>query len=397
MALSYEIATSDDVDELCELDSRSFGFRMDAKEIDFIRDNFDLSRFVVVRDSSLEGNPMVGSGGNYTLEVNLPGPCSVPMAGVTWVSVATTHRRRGIAAAMMAWLDDDARAHNEPLIGLTASEGGIYERFGYGIATRSRAITIDRRRVEMAERFKGDTSRIRFVDAGQHLDEIRAVFHRFRRNKVGEVTMPYPVAHHNIESYNPKARMVCALHPDGFAVWQVNPDWNQGDPRHGIYIHMLCGVTPEAHRDLWTLALSTDLGGEIASHKAIAPDDPLPYFLTNPRALKTTHIGDHLWLKVLDAQAAFAARSYRTDDALVVELADGERLRISAEGVSTERRRKRADIVLTESATGPLLVGGVAASTLAAGGRLEALSTRVLDRADAFFGVSPEPHCSVAF
>ena len=39
--------------------------------------------------------------GNFGLEVTLPGPSVVPMAGVTWVSVATTHRRRGIAGRLM--------------------------------------------------------------------------------------------------------------------------------------------------------------------------------------------------------------------------------------------------------------------------------------------------------
>ncbi len=397
MTLTFTTATRDDVEELCELDGRNFGFRMASTEIEFVRDSFDLSRFVVVRDPSTGGNQMVAAGGNFGLAVTLPGPTPVPMAGVTWVSVATTHRRRGIAARMMSWLEDDARANNEPVIGLTASEGGIYERFGYGVATVVRSVTVDRRRVGFLDRFAADTSGIRFVDHTAHYDEICALFDRFRRAKVGEVAMPDYLARENLRPHSPTARMVCALHPDGFAVWQVDPDWNDGDPRHAIRIWKLCGVTEEAHRALWTLVLATDLGGEVSSRAAVGPDDPLPYFLTNPRALKTTHVGDHLWLKVLDPTAAFSARSYRTDDALVVELAGGDKLRITTDDASPTRRRKRADLVLTDSAVGPLLLGGVPASVLAAGGRLEATSSSVLQRADAFFGSSPRPHCSVDF
>lgn len=396
MGLTYTTATRDDVDELCELDSRNFGFRFDADTIERLRDSLDLTRFLVVRDTSQDEHPMVGAAGNFSLEVTLPGPSVVPMAGVTWVSVATTHRRRGIAARMMAWLDDDARAHGEPVIGLTASEGGIYERFGYGVATVVRAVSIDRRRVAMTERFQADTSTIRFVDHTEHYTEICAIFDRYRRTAVGQVAMPEFLARENLETVRPPARIVCALHPDGYAIWQVNQDWNDGDPRHGIRLWMLCGLTDEARRALWTLILSTDLAGKITSRTAVGPDDPLPYFLTNPRAVKTTHIGDHLWLKVLDPKSAFGARSYRTDDALVVELPAGDKLRVTADGASTTRR-KRADLVVSESAVGPLLLGGVSASVLASGGRLEAASHDVLQRADAFFGSSPIPHCSVGF
>lgn len=396
MALTYTTANRDDVDELCELDGRNFGFRFDGDSIERIRDSFELSRFVVARDSSVDGRPMVGAAGNFGLELTLPGPAVLPMAGVTWVSVSTTHRRRGIAARMMAWLDDDARSHGETVIGLTASEGGIYERFGYGVATVVRAVSIDRRRVEMLERFRAETSSVRFVDHNDHYPELCAIFDRYRRGAVGQVAMPEFLARENFGSSSSTTQVVCALHDDGFALWQVNPDWNDGDPRHGLRLWMLCGATDEARRALWTLILSTDLAGEITSRFAVGLDDPLPYFLTNPRAVKTTHVGDHLWLKVLNAKAAFAARSYRTDDALVLELPGGDKLRITADGVSTTRR-KRADLIVSESAVGPLLLGGVSASRLFNGGRVEAASTTILERADAFFGSSPTPHCSVAF
>ena len=81
MTLTYTVAGRDDVDELCELDGRNFGFRFDTDAIERIRNSFDLTRFIVVRDTSLDGDPMVGAGGNFGLEVTLPGPTAVPMAG----------------------------------------------------------------------------------------------------------------------------------------------------------------------------------------------------------------------------------------------------------------------------------------------------------------------------
>jgi len=397
MTLSYSTATLDDVEELCEVDARNFGAGpFTAEEIEQIKRSFDLSRFVIVRDPALTGQPIVAAAGNFGLELTLPGPTTVPMAGVTWVSVSSTHRRKGIATKMMAWLHDDARKHREPVIGLTASEGGIYERFGYGICTRLRTFSIDRRRVQMAERFQADTSSIRLVDHTRHYPEICALFDRYRQRRVGEVELPEWLAQENFR-HSGSDRIVCALHPEGFGIWVISQDWADGDPRHGIRVWMLCALTDEAHRALWTLLLSTDLAGEVSGRVGSGPDDPLPFFLTNPRALRTTGLTDHLWIKVLDPKGAFAARSYRTDDAFVVEVPDGEKLKITAEGVSSARRRKRADLTLEESALGPLLTGGASASVLAAGHRLRPSSPRVLQRADAFFGVSPEPYCSVGF
>ena len=39
-------------------------------------------------------------------------------------------------------------------------------------------------------------------------------------------------------------------------------------------------------------------------------DDPLPYLLTNPRALETTTLNDGVWANVRDVKACFAERTY---------------------------------------------------------------------------------------
>ncbi len=398
MALSFRTARPDDVEEICEADARAFGVGPFAEdEVARIRDQFDLSRFVVVRDSDQPKSPVVAAAGNFSLEVTLPGPAVVPMAGVTWVSVAATHRRRGVASKMMAWLERDARKHNEPVTGLMASEGAIYERFGFGVCTRTRVFSIDRRRVEMLDRFRADTSSIQFVDHIEELPTITRQFDKYRRSQPGEVSMPSWLAREVLAKPSDSQRVVCALHPNGFAIWAISPDWNDGDPQHGLRVWMVCALNDEAHRALWTLILSTDLVGVISGRSGLGPDDPLPYLVTNPRGVKTTDLSDNLWLKVLDPAAAFAARSYRTDDSFVLDLGAGERMRVSPDGVGAAPRRKYADLTLSPSAVGPLLLGSVSASVLSTGGRLQALSPSTLARADAFFGVSPEPFCQGRF
>ncbi|MCU1547516.1 MAG: acetyltransferase, partial [Arthrobacter sp.] len=62
---------------------------------------------------------------------------------VTAVTVRTSHRRRGLLRRMMS--EDLAMAKREGLAmaALTASEGSIYGRFGYGVASFERTVKVD--------------------------------------------------------------------------------------------------------------------------------------------------------------------------------------------------------------------------------------------------------------
>ena len=86
---------------------------------------------------------------------------------------------------------------------------------------------------------------------------------------------------------------------------------------------------------LWHTLLSLDLTGPIRS-LVVPPDDPLPYLLTDRRALLTTVLNDGLWLNVRDIKRCFEARAYGTDDEIVVEV-DGVRWRIGGSGCTRVR------------------------------------------------------------
>ena len=86
-----------------------------------------------------DGDECVGTAGAFTFRLSVPGGASVPAAGVTMVSVAATHRRRGVLTSMMRRQLDDVRGWGEPLAVLTASEPEIYGRFGYGVGDAAAA------------------------------------------------------------------------------------------------------------------------------------------------------------------------------------------------------------------------------------------------------------------
>lgn len=67
------------------------------------------------------------------------------------------------------------------------------------------------------------------------------------------------------------------------------------------------------------------------------------------------------------------------------------------DGASCKLVRSRPDLTMDHASLGALLLGGVRASTLAAGRRLGARSEDVLRRADNFFTSAPAPHCQTNY
>ncbi|GAB3934801.1 hypothetical protein GCM10027614_08460 [Micromonospora vulcania] len=78
---------------------------------------------------------LVGGSAMLSLAITAPGLRPVPLGGVTATGVLPTHRRRGLLRGMMQAMFDEAHARGEPLGALSASEGGIYGRFGFSPAT----------------------------------------------------------------------------------------------------------------------------------------------------------------------------------------------------------------------------------------------------------------------
>ena len=74
----------------------------------------------------------VGITSIYSFQLSVPGQEVLPAAGVTFVAVLPTYRRRGVLSSMMRRQLADVRDRGEPLAVLWASESGIYSRYGYG-------------------------------------------------------------------------------------------------------------------------------------------------------------------------------------------------------------------------------------------------------------------------
>ena len=89
---------------------------------------------------AFDGDRLVGTAATWSMTLSVCGG-TVPMAGLTMVSVRASHRRRGVLRRMIAAHLADARGRGEPVSGLWASDARIYGRFGYGVAAEGDELT----------------------------------------------------------------------------------------------------------------------------------------------------------------------------------------------------------------------------------------------------------------
>jgi predicted acetyltransferase len=360
--------------------------------------------------SAWDGGELVGTAGAWSFDMSVPGEGSVPAAGVTMVSVAPTHRRRGILRSFMARQLDDVAERGEPVAILTASEGSIYSRFGYGPATWYWGWVLLTEATEIAQPSTAG-GRVRQLDPDDWVKVLPAIYERARLRHPGEVTFPEPhwghwAQDHEWEREGRTARFV-AVHEgeggeaDGFVSWRVKSGWTEhGLPDMQAHVEHLYGADDEVDTALWEHVVSIDLVRKV--HGWGRPvDEPLRWRLDEPRKLQVTHHGDHLWVRLLDIPAAFAARSYDVDDAVVMGVRDPFRpantgtWRIGADGCG--RSDGEPDLELDVADLGSLYLGGVSASHLARAGRVVERTAGALRRTDLLLSSPRTPWCGTHF
>ena len=215
---------------------------------------------------------------------------------------------------------------------------------------------------------------------------------RFRTTRAGEIARSE--AWHRVVFAEQGIGQIHALHADGYATWKVEPKWNDGHPAHDFRLATLAAVTPDAHAArCGTRSCRPTSSGRSARRRSRSTIRCRSSSLTSAwsaRPTSTTVCG----AACHDVQTCFGARTYGTDEDVVVEV-DGTRWRIGAGGVALVR--SRPDLVTDQAGLGALLLGGVAPTTLAAGRRLEPRSGEALRRADALFLTHPAPYSQTGF
>ena len=397
MEIEIRAPRPDEFEQVCRVDGRVFGIDYTPEQLDLLRAHLDLRRFRV----AFEGDTAVAVAGSYALDVTLPGGVTVPIGGVTWVGVSATHRRRGLLRTLMTAVHDDIDSRGEPLAALYASESAIYGRFGYGIGSHQLLADIDLALAQFRDDVVVDVDDVRYVYGDDARDHFESIYERCRRQRAGEVTRDaadWDLRFHFWDK--PRAGASAAMHlihPDGHAVYRMTIHSTDGRPRNRLNVLQMFAVTEDAYRALWHTLLNIDLAVTLETH-VMPLDDPLPYLLTDRRAISARDVIDGLWVKVIDPAVCFATRTYGTVDRLVIE-SDGDRWAIDNTGQDAVCRkvRTRPDLVTNGASLGTLLMGAERIDRLVRAGMVVARTPEVARRAEHFFATERLPHSQTGF
>ena len=409
MGFQIRPITPEELPALARNDATAFGGHVDADDVEEIRRGFDFARSLAV----FEDGQIVGTAGAYPFELSLPGGTVTPVSGVSWVAVWPTHRRRGILRALMSRQLDDLAARGEALAILTASESGIYGRFGYGIANSTMSIEINPHRASFREPVAAD-GWLRLIDREEALALLPEIYDRVRRLQPGALSRsaerwqsmlgPSRNTNHRDGVRFFVVHESSAGQVDGAATYRIKEEWPDDLPANILGIREILALTPAVYAALWQYLLSVDLVGRVrAASRPV--DEPLRWLLAEPRRLRITRLGDELWARLLDIPAALAARRYATEGALVLDVRDPFRpqnegryaLDGSPDGADCTPTTRDADLVLGVDDLAAVYLGGERFSTLARGGRVHEAHEGALRRADALFAAERAPFCGTGF
>ena len=364
----------------------------------------ELDKSLTEFDRSLaawDGDTIVGTTGAFSFRMTVPGGAAVPAAGVTMVSVAATHRRRGVLTSMMRRQLDDVRSWGEPLAVLTASEPVIYGRFGYGVGTYHVNADIDTTRVRLSVPPGTDDVRLRYAAPAEVLGACEAVYARLVPRRPGMVAripgwerlwLLDPES--DRDGASPLQCVVAERDGQvvGYVRYRVKADWEAAGPKGTVVVSDLEALDPAGHAALWRFLFDLDLTSRIDVRRRPV-DEAWQYLVSDVRRCSVL-VRDSLHVRLVDVGAALEARTYQTPVDVVVEVEDAfcpwnaGRWRLSGDskGASCERTTDSADLALSVRELGAAYLGGVSLASLAGAGLVRELRQGALAEASVGFG-----------
>ncbi|MFC3999232.1 GNAT family N-acetyltransferase [Nocardiopsis sediminis] len=374
-----------------------------------VRARTELDRTIGVFD----GTRLVGTATAFSFTMTMPGgPRAV--AGVSAVTVWPTHRRRGILSALMRHQLADIRDRGERVAALFASEGGIYQRFGYGPASRTVAVDIATHEARLRPDIPRDPAlRLRLSTPEESRKELAAVHSAAARQRVGEFQRDDAwwdhLLHDSPETRDGFGAFRCALAEDdagplGYVLYRTRQRWDDyGVADSPLRISEMYATAPAASALLWEHVLGEDLVSSVTTHMT-PPDDPV-YHLLADRYRARTRLSDNLWLRLVDVPGALEDRSYVAPVETVIEVADRHcpwnagRWRLSADHTAARCAPTDAapDIRLDVAHLGSAYLGDQTLGSYLAAGAIAEDTPGAVERLDAALSRPTRAHCGVIF
>lgn len=375
-----------------------------------------LSRFEFDRSlAAFDGGVPVGIAGAFSFRMRIPGAVA-SVAGVSWVAVLPSHRRRGILTQLMRRQLSDVRERGEAIAVLWASEAGIYGRYGYGRASWHAAFAVRRGEGALAPDAPADPGlRLRIAEPERARAELAKVYDGILEVRPGFFARTDPWWDRVLDDPEAGRKNASPLRcmlaeddsgPRGYALYSGVGRWEDETflPDNSISVRELLAADPAASAALWADLLGRDLVSEIRA--TLRPvDDPLFFQLADPRRLRPT-VTDGLWVRITDLPAALAQRRYARPVDVVIEVRDqifpgnAGRWRLHADGSGAavcEPASAEADISLGIAELGAAYLGGTRLAALAAAGQVTELRPGTLAPLSTAMSWDPAPWCPVIF
>jgi predicted acetyltransferase len=371
------------------------------------RSVFEPDRSLVVYDGDRR-DQLVAHAAAYTRDLAVPGGV-LPAAHVSLVGVAPTHRRRGLLRRLM---ERQLAGLPEPVAVLWATEGRIYPRFGYGLASRRVSLSIDTHEVRLPR--PAGPGRLRTIPASQARPALERLYQSVWSDRPGwssrdQRWWSYVLADPaSLRKGATERRVTVHEGPtgiDGYALWRARSSWHAGGPNGEVNVIEVVAAGPDSYLALWRFLLSVDLT-RTATIRFAGPDEPLLHLADEPRRLGAS-LSDGLFIRITDLPAALTARRYAAPLDVVLEVTDpllprnAGRWRLTApasgEKAGCTRVDAPADLACATTDLAAAYLGGTSLAALAAAGRVRELRPDTLAAASTGLGWHRAPSAIEVF
>jgi len=374
--------------------------------------------------AAFDGATPVGTAAAYSFQLTVPGLQALPAAGITWVAVLPSHRRRGVLRSLMRRQLADVRDRGEPLAVLWASESVIYSRYGYGRAMWHADFTLYRGEGTLAKTAPADDGlRLRIVDPQVAMPELAKVYDAVLPSRPGFIARNEPwwrgLVHDPPERRQGASPLHCMLAEDdsgprGYALYSAAHRWDSETslPNSSLSVREMVGADAAASAALAADLLSRDLATEFRI-RGRPVDDPLLYQLADPRRARP-RLKDALWVRIIDVPGALARRRYSCPADIVLEVRDellpsnAGRWRLTTAGAAPDGGGLEAscvpagaadapEVVLDVTELGAAYLGGIPLGGLATAGLVTEARPGAVRQLSAAMSWDLAPWCPVNF
>jgi predicted acetyltransferase len=373
---------------------REFGFRFEPAARRRHEQAVDHERSLAV----FERESVVATLSAYVVGIALPGGVSAEATALVDIGVVPERRGEGLARALVTAFCNQAHTRGEALAVLNTDLVGLYERFGFGVATTAWSTTLPAGR-DGSPPGDNHCGQVRLIGATETARVLPEIFADSQHHRVGEVLRtPQWWEEHLVDAASARIPTEFAvIEQDGVRegyIAFVRPTARPG----AVIVAELVAADDAISRELLAFVRGLTDGGPVRLRA-----QPFDVIAALDGGAADREPSPQLWLRILDVAQALSLRRYAAESRTVLaisdELLEANRGRFLLETygdgtASVTPSADAAEIMLGIGDLGRIFLGGSTFGELAASGGIVASDVSVLANLDRAFATSGAPFCS---